>query len=383
MKKIVNICPYIYYRNEQFMKDCILLPYTFQKVYDFQTVIVTAKREEYTYLQLLPGLQVEIIPAVETMEQWIAFACSYVKQAYEEIDILFCFGSYDTNKYIIPLYKKLRPGGIVILKLDINIIWADRLTLSDSKLQEMYESCDLITCESKRMKKYLSEKWPYRIDYVVNGYMDDIASHYGVRYDEKENTIITVGRLGTQQKANHILVEAFARCAHRHPKWLMKLVGSIEPDFQKYMDEFYIRYPKLVDRVILAGKILDRKQLNEEYRKAKVFAMTSLMEGGTPNVFSEAASNGCYIISSDIEAIDEMTNWGKCGRSFPINDIDSLTEVLDEVLNESYEAVLQQACGHIQEYHRRYFDYKKMVKKMMHLLELEEKVELQEWESGV
>lgn len=353
------------------MKDCVLLPYTFSKIFDIETITVTAKKEEFTYLELLPGLVVDIVPATETSQLWVDYACDYIKQNYHLIDILFCFGSYDTNQSIIPLYKTLRPEGKVILKLDINSNWADRLSLGITGLRAMFENCDIITCESKRMKRYLSEKWPYKIEYIVNGYLEDISPLSNVSYEDKEDIILTVGKIGTEAKANHILIEAFARCVERYPGWKLKLVGSIEPDFQKYMNELYQKSPELHDKVILAGKILDKRQLNDEYKKAKIFAMTSIVEGGTPNVFSEAARNGCYMICSDIDAVDEMTNWGKCGRKFQINDVNGLLEVFEEVLDDSFSPVMEQSCDVIQEYHRRYFDYKKMARKLMHLLELE------------
>lgn len=370
MKRIYNICPYTYYRNEQFMKDCVLLPYSFSKLYDIQTVIVTAKKEEFIYHKLLPGLIIDIAPAAETPKKWTEFACDYIRKNYRLIDMLFCFGSYETNQAIIPLYKSLRPEGRVILKLDINSGWADRLSLSIPELRAMYENCDLITCESKRMKKLLSEKWPYRIEYVVNGYLDDITPIPHIAYKDKENTILTVGRLGIREKANHILVEAFIRCADRYPKWKLKLVGSIEAGFADYMDNVYKSYPHLKDRIILTGKILDKQILNEEYKRAKIFALTSIVEGGTPNVFSEAARNGCYMISSDIDAADEMTNWGRCGKKFKINDIDGLVQIFDEVLDDGFEPMMNKTCDNIQNYHRRYFDYKVMARKLMHLLKL-------------
>lgn len=372
MKCIYNICPYTYYRNEQFMKDCILLPYTFSKIGDFQTIIVTAQNEEYTYLSLLPGLKLEIAPATRTSIQWIEFACSYVRQNYDKIDILFCFGSYDTNQKIIPLYKSLRPDGKVILKLDINSSWADRLSLNIPDLRKMYENSDLITCESKRMKKFLSEKWPYRIEYVPNGYLVDVSPYDPVSYHRKENTILTVGKLGSKAKANHILLEAFARCAERYPDWKVRLVGSIEPEFNQYIKEYYQTYPNLASRVLFTGKIVDKQQLNDEYRKAKIFVMTSISEGGTPNVFSEAARNGCYMISSEIDAADEMTNWGRCGKKFPVNSAEGLVNIFNEVLEEEYEPIMRVSCEVIQDYQRKYFDYRKMAKKLLHLLMLGE-----------
>lgn len=372
MKRIYNICPYTCYRNEQFLKDCILIPYTFSKLYDFETVIVTAQREEYTYFDLLPGLLTEIVPAVESMEQWIEFICNYIKNNYQKIDILFCFGSYDSNCNIVPLYKSLRSDGKVILKLDINSGWADRLSMHNSGLRVMYENCDLITCESKKMKKLLSGKWPYRIEYIVNGYLEDVLKVLPVSYEEKEKIILTVGRIGSQQKANDVLLEAFAKCAGRYSEWKLRLAGSIEPEFRSYIEEFFLRYPKLKNRIYFTGKITDRELLNEEYKRAKIFALTSLTEGGTPNVFVEAARHGCYMISSDVDAADEITNWGKCGKKFLTGDIEGLVRILDEVMEEDFEPVLKQSFCEVKEYCRRYYDYKKMVRKMMHLLQIAE-----------
>ena len=42
-------------------------------------------------------------------------------------------------------YIKSFVRGKVILKLDINSGWADKLSLAIPQLREMYENCDLIT----------------------------------------------------------------------------------------------------------------------------------------------------------------------------------------------------------------------------------------------
>lgn len=372
MKTIFNICPYIYYRNEQFMKDCILIPYAFYKTYGLQATIVTAQKEEYTYLKLLPGLVTEIVPPTETLKQWGDFACDYIINNYHKIDILFCFGSYDTNCRIISEYKRLRSDGKVILKLDMNSNWADKLDLNRVELRKMYENCELITCESKRVKKFLSRKWPYKIEYVVNGYLEGIFHYFRAVYEEKEDIILTVGRIGIKEKANHILVEAFIKCANKFPQWNLRLVGSVEPSFQEYMKQIYTKYPEMRDRIQLTGKITDKERLNEEYKRAKIFALTSVGEGGTPNVFAEAALNGCFMVTSDIDAADEFTNWGKCGRRFPVNDVEGLVEIFEEILNDDFKPILNQSFYEIQEYCRRYFNYTIIVRKLMHLLKLKE-----------
>lgn len=55
-----------------------------------------------------------------------------------------------------------------------------------------------------------------------------------------------------------------------------------------------------------------------------IFALTSDIEGGTPNVAAEAFFGGCYIITSAIDAAEDMTMGGHYGDIYPIGDIDAL-----------------------------------------------------------
>ncbi|GET16098.1 hypothetical protein [Ligilactobacillus agilis] len=51
MKTLVALCSYVAYNNEQLLKDCALIPYSFTNL-DYQVKLVTAKKEEFTYLNL-------------------------------------------------------------------------------------------------------------------------------------------------------------------------------------------------------------------------------------------------------------------------------------------------------------------------------------------
>lgn len=363
---IYNFSPYIFYRNEQLMKDCCLIPYMFHKCFGYRSVIVTAKKEEYTYLNLLKGLEMDILNTPKDINEWVKICCDYISENYKKIDVMFCFGAYPSYCHMVPLYKKLRPDGKVILKLDANIYWVDRIPFQTEEYKNFLDNCDVITAESKKIKKYLSKKWPYKIDYVPNGSVN-FSPRKRTEYFEKENIILTVGRIGAQQKANEILMEAFKLVADQLPSWKVKLIGSIEDSFKPYIEEFFMKYPGLKDKIIFTGKILDKDVLENEYRKAKIFVLTSILEG-SPNVCVEAARNGCYIICSDIDAAGEATNFGKCGKIFEINNIKQLSEILLEVCND--ESYFARGCYDIQEYHDRFFDYEKIVYKLEHLLNI-------------
>ncbi|SEW09059.1 glycosyltransferase family 4 protein [[Clostridium] fimetarium] len=364
---IYNFCPYIAYRNEQIMKDPCLVPYVFHQIFGYRAVIVTAKREEYIYQKLVSGLEFDILPDQPDLQAWENLCCEYIKDNYEKIDIMFCFGIYTTYSSMIQTFKKYKPHGKVILKLDANIYWVNRIDFQDSVYRNILENSDIITCESHRLKKYLSIKWPYRIDYLPNGFIhNNINSE--IEYGQKENHIITVGRIGTPQKANEILLEGFARCANQIPSWELRLVGSVEDSFQPYLTEYFDKYPHLRNRVIFTGKILDKELLYNEYKKAKIFVITSRYEGGMPNVWAEAAQSGCYIITSDIEASNDAINNGSCGIKFPIDNIQALADCLVKVCSD--ENCMKDASYEIQQYVSRFFDYKMGVKKLLELLKM-------------
>ena len=228
-----------------------------------------------------------------------------INNALENTDVLLLIGYYDFNLLMIEKYKSINPKGKVYLKLDLNIHWLRRIVLGQ-KNTDLLNQCTLISVECKNLKKTLYENWPVKIKYIPNGYYNTGITK-NIEFKEKENTIITVGRLGTYEKATEVLLEAFKLAAPNLTNWKLKLIGSIEPYFQSYIDNFIENNPQLKDQIIFTGRINDRKLIEEEYKKAKIFCLTSRCEG-FPNVFGEAANKGCYIISSDIDPAWDITD---------------------------------------------------------------------------
>lgn len=126
-------------------------------------------------------------------------------------------------------------------------------------------------------------------------------------------------------------MEAFAAASPEIPEWSLRLVGSMEEEFEGYVAQFFERHPHLRQRVVFTGKISDKTELKKEYQRAKIFAITSTLEGGTPNVFAEAAGFGCYMVCSEIDAAGEFTDWGNCGMTFETGSIE------DRVVSDRYE----------------------------------------------
>ena len=178
-------------------------------------------------------------------------------------------------------------------------------------------------------------------------------------FEDKENIILTVGRIGSRQKATDSLIMAFSTIAKRLDGWKLRLVGEVEEDFKPRISEIIRTNPHLLDSVEFVGSIEDKEILGREYRKAKIFCMPSRYEGGTPNVMSEALHGGCAIAVTKFDAYLESTDSGRCGKSCEIDDIEGIADMLSSMARD--EEWLKQACHNAYNYAKEHFDMEKIV----------------------
>lgn len=206
-----NICviPAYPLENVQLIKDRIVIPYVCYRHFGSSMVIVSQKNGEYPYLDFLQGISLCFLPCAERTH--MQEAEQYVERNHAEIDMLFLFGARLEYIELARIYKTLNPGGIIYLKLDANSGWMNALPLEDEKYADFLYRADIISCESRRLQSFLYQKWKRRIEYVPNGiYFPFYPSMQTCSYEEKENMILTVGRIGSAQKDSHVLLYAFA-----------------------------------------------------------------------------------------------------------------------------------------------------------------------------
>lgn len=128
----------------------------------------------------------------------------------------------------------------------------------------------------------------------------------------------------------------------------------------------FAAHPALKERVTFAGHIGDKIQLAEEYKRAKIFCLTSIFEGGTPNVVAEALFAGDFTICSSFDAAEEATDYGKCGRVFPIGRVDALANIFRKVCPN--DELILAGGKHAVEYAHRQFDAEHIVARLYYLL---------------
>jgi len=129
----------------------------------------------------------------------------------------------------------------------------------------------LLPNDIERVKKYLTCK---RIEYIPNVVPQHICPP---SEDSRENVIITVARIDSQQKRQHLLIEAFNIVKNCYPTWKVKIYG--ETDYDKKYYSYCLNLIKkynLEDKVIFCGTSND---ICKNLKRSKIFAFPSSFEG--------------------------------------------------------------------------------------------------------
>lgn len=115
---------------------------------------------------------------------------------------------------------------------------------------------------------------------------------YIVPYCERDNRIVTVGRLSLVQKRQDILLKAFKRVYDVHPEIMLYIYGdgNDKNKIQEMIDDMGLH-----DAAILAGRT---NQVEQDIYNARVFVLTSDYEG-IPNALIEAMSIGVPSVSTN------------------------------------------------------------------------------------
>lgn len=356
--------------NVQLLKDRVILPYACYRAFGESLRLVTKSTGNYPYLSYLEGAQLEILPE---NQPHMEAAIRYLSEHRDEIDLLFLFGARGEYIELAHTYKSLRPDGIIYLKLDANIDWANAFPLFHEPFAAFLQECDIISCEAKRLQAFLYRKWQRPVEYIPNGvYYPLYPEAANVRYEDKENMILTVGRLGTAQKNSLLLLYAYALTfVELREPWDLVMVGSITPEFQADYDEFCGRFPPLAPHIHLTGNIENKQALYQYYKKAKIFALSSRLEGGSPNVFSEAAIFGCTVITTGVDAAGDMTDNGRVGRISPdTEDFNGFAKELTALCRDS--DFLARNFHDMRAYMREFFDYERLARRLHVLIDLQQ-----------
>jgi len=361
-KKYVTLFPA--YKDFHFYKDPGQIPYRFQKKGYVSEIVCYDNDKDYPETRRY--LSVNVIPMNKLNKKYNLGMILYLIMNSKRIDILNLFHLTFHSLFYAFIYKLINPSGFVYLKMDnchhsgdypwekiftsekksANIISQDvsKKEKRNNDLMKKYfvHKVDLWSVEDESSCEYYKKQYPFFKDRLItslNGHTVDLHKSIKIKsFSKKENIIISVGRLGTFQKATEILLQSFQMIS-KDCAWNLHLAGDIAPEFKGYVDNYFVKYPELKERVVFHGS-LGKDKLFELYNRSKIFCLPSRFETFA-NVFSEAMYFSNAIITTyNVSPRDFIKN-RKMGILIERNNCHALAEAMmhfieNESLNRTY-----------------------------------------------
>lgn len=304
--------------NVHLTKDVGMIPYIMGRDYGYEASLVCFTNGEYpTYKYLRPFLNLTLLGR---NRKYIITRPSfrmirYLYRNAKKIDVLNLYHlTYETILYGI-IYRLFHKKGRVYLKLDMDSdafmrrkrkYSISRLFLFNFLLGKM---TDLVSYEVSKAERVLQTELPAlrkKIIHIPNGIDDGsefVKNIPRIPFARKEDLIISVGRIGSYQKNNQMLLEALLRVDLK--LWKVVFIGPIAESFQQYISDFFDKNSAYKESVFFTGSIENRTALYDWYNRAKVFCLTSRSES-FGIVFPEALFYGDFIITTDVYSSKEI-----------------------------------------------------------------------------
>jgi glycosyltransferase involved in cell wall biosynthesis len=293
----------------------------------------------------------------------------YIWKNSPQIDILNLYHTTKETLLYGLLYKLRNPSGILYIKSDINIerFKKSMIYLKKKGVSIFFDKiASLVSSELDSSINYLLSEYPVlekKLFKLTNGIDDVFIKEKEINkysFSQKENLIITVGRIGAPEKNHELLLNILPKIDLKD--WSVAFIGPIEPDFQIKIDAFYLTNPTLKNKVRFIGEIATKENLYDWYNRAKIFCLTSKWES-FGIVLVEALYFGNYIITTDISSAKTITNNGKIG-SIIMHEHDLIEELTNIINGEKNIAVYYNEILN----HSENFSWRNLVKKLHYKL---------------
>ena len=357
-------------------QDCGMFLYTLAKDFNWESTYVFYKTRpqetewNQTFLKYVTPVCLGETDDLDYKKQ-VSLAKKFIREHIQEYDAIMLFHYGSTAWKLAKLCKKYNPNVVVYIKLDMGIGGFNHFcnnglfqTIKNwfEKIKSSY--VDVFTVETKSYYEELKKTSVFknRIEYLPNGVSLIDIDVDGIDALPKENSIVTIGRLGIPEKNSPLLLRAIEKMPESLVKqWKFLLIG---PSTQEFIDEVYqfkVSHPDIADSIIMVGPVTDRNELYSYGRKAKNICMTSRSESTSISTL-EAMYFGAYpIITNYSDFVMDTTNKGTCGI---IVENDNADELAQQLSNSMKNNQLLTNCNESQSYARSTFSYRELSNKL-------------------
>ena len=201
-----------------------------------------------------------------------------------------------------------------------------------------------------------------RIEYLPNGVSLIDIDVDGIDALPKENSIVTIGRLGIPEKNSPLLLKAIEKLPESLVKqWKFLLIGPSTQEFIEEVHNFKVSHPNIADSIIMVGPITNRNELYAYGRKAKIICMTSRSEGACISTLESMYFGAYPIITNYSDFALDTTNMGACGIIVENGNADELAQQLSKSMKNDNLLI---NCNESQSYARSIFNYHELAHKL-------------------
>lgn len=305
----------------------------------------------------------------------------FIRNHATNYDVIMFFNYGSTVYKLAKLCKKINPNITVYSKLDMGQGGFSHFSPNRNftNLRSRFEAfksryIDFFTVETKEYYNTLKDTpmFKNRLYYLPNGVsilgIDDTT----VNIEQKENIVITVGRLGIYEKNTELLLDSILEIPDNlRTQWKFYFVGPQTKEFSKHITKFLEDNPMLESNIVQLGNITDRNELSNVLKKSKIICMPSRSEGACIATL-EGMYFGCVPIISRYSAfVKDTTNNESIGKVVDDYTSSGFANALVEYMKD--EAHLRSETEKAMSYARDTFDYKSIGAELNRLLILHRK----------
>ncbi len=355
MDKIVLI--FKWFEPVHFGKDVFMVIYHLKQLYNLPAEIIYQGKFKKDIPDEYKGVRLKGVEKFLSYKITSLYTIFYLLSEAQKTNLLVRFHHTPITIFLVILYKFLNKNGKTYVKLDMSeddIPSKTRTVSLTSPLsffkqiiyRKYFDSLNMATCEThdvfNELKKYSYYGYSYgsKLKLMPNGFDEDKISDLGIidnMYSEKENLIITVGRIGSYQKNTEFLLNALQNVDLKD--WKVVCIGPVETAFYEFLNNYFSQNPNLKNKIVFKGAIKDKRELWEYYNRAKIFVLTSRFEG-YPLVFTEARRFNNFIISTPLSAAKDVIH--DMGNGVLINheDVSGLQTLLNDIIENKYNIII-------------------------------------------
>lgn len=190
---------------------------------------------------------------------------------------------------------------------------------------KMFESADLVVCNSKTSLKVYSSMFPKAKFSVIYTGLDaqNLMSNKS-KVSSQKIKILCAGAF-SKRKGQIFLLKAMVKLVKKHPNIALTLIGGGDQD-SVYRN--FVKENGLEKYVTFTGQV-SYADLLKAYQHHDIFCLPTLSDT-SPYVILEAMSYGLPIVATDIGSIKEMV--GNAGKIVTPENADSLESALSDLI---------------------------------------------------